>query len=54
MRAGGIVRDAAVLLAIGIGTDKRRRVLGVSVALSEAEVHWRAFLDGLVARHARR
>jgi len=41
MRHGGIVRDAAVLSAIGIGPDERRRVLGVSVALSEAEVHWR-------------
>jgi putative transposase len=38
MRAGGVVRDAAVLSAIGIGPDERRRVLGVSVALSEAEV----------------
>uniref|UniRef100_UPI000DBE5174 IS256 family transposase n=1 Tax=Roseovarius amoyensis TaxID=2211448 RepID=UPI000DBE5174 len=50
MRHGGIVRDAAVLLAIGIGPDERRRVLGVSVALSEAEVHWRAVLESLVAR----
>ena len=31
MRHGGIVRDAAVLSAIGIGPDERRRVLGVSV-----------------------
>ncbi|WP_198930563.1 IS256 family transposase [Sphingomonas sp. Sph1(2015)] len=53
MRAGGIVRDAAVLSAIGIGPDERRRVLGVSVALSEAEVHWRGFLDDLVARGMR-
>jgi putative transposase len=36
-RHGGVVRDAAVLSAIGIGSDERRRVLGVSVALSEAE-----------------
>ena len=36
MRHGGVVRDAAVLSAIGIGPDERRRVLGVSVALSEA------------------
>ncbi|WP_412506806.1 transposase, partial [Roseovarius sp. SYSU LYC5161] len=50
MRHGGIVRDVAVLSAIGIGPDERRRVLGVSVALSEAEVHWRAFLESLVAR----
>ena len=27
-----------------------RHVLGVSVSLSEAEVHWRAFLEGLVSR----
>jgi transposase-like protein len=53
MRHGGIVRDAAVLSAVGIGPDERRRVLGVSVALSEAEVHWRAFLEGLQARGLR-
>ena len=53
MRHGGIVRDVAVLSAIGIGPDERRRVLGVSVALSEAEVHWRAFLESLVARGLR-
>ena len=53
MRHGGVVRDAAVLSAIGIGPDERRRVLGVSVALSEAEVHWRAFLEGLQARGLR-
>ncbi len=53
MRAGGVVRDAAVLSATGIGPDERRRVLGVSVALSEAEVHWRGFLDDLVARGMR-
>ena len=38
MRHAGIVRDVAVLSAIGIGPDERRRILGVSVALSEAEV----------------
>ena len=53
MRFGGVVRDAAVLSAIGIGPDERRQVLGVSVALSEAEVHWRAFLENLQARGMR-
>ena len=53
MRHGGVVRDAAVLSAIGIGPDERRRVLGVSVALSEAEIHWRGFLESLVARGLR-
>ena len=51
LREGGVVRDAAVLSAIG--PDQRRRVLGVSCALSEAEVHWRAFLESLVARGLR-
>ena len=50
VREGGRVVDCAVLVAIGITADGRRRVLGVSVALSEAEVHWRAFLDSLIQR----
>ena len=50
VREGGVVRDAAVLSAMGIGPDERRRVLGVSCALSEAEVHWRAFLESLIQR----
>ena len=53
MRHSGVVRDVAVLSAIGIGPDERRRVLGVSVALSEAEVHWRAFLESLHERGMR-
>ena len=54
MRHGGVVRDAAVLSAIGVGPDERRRVLGVSVALSEAEVHWRAVpREPVVARGLR-
>jgi transposase-like protein len=49
-REHGVSDDCAVLTAIGVGDDGKRRVLGVSVALSEAEVHWRAFLESLVAR----
>ena len=52
-RHDGVVRDVAVLSAIGVGLDERRHVLGLSVALSEAEVHWRAFLDSLQARGMR-
>ena len=54
VRIDGIVRDAAILTAIGVVPDGddpsvgRRRALGVSVVLSEAEVHWREFLDSLV------
>ncbi len=53
VREVGVVRDAAVLSAVGIGPDQRRRVLGVSCAVSEAEVHWRGFLESLVARGMR-
>jgi transposase-like protein len=50
VRHGGQVVTCAVLLAIGIGPDGKRSILGVSVSLSEAEVHWRDFLAGLQAR----
>src|ERR671920_1576679 len=53
VREGGVVRDAAILSAIGVDPEGRRRVLGVSAALSEAEVHWRSFLDDLVERGLR-
>ena len=52
-RLNGVVRDVAVLSAIGIGPDECRRVLGVSCALSEAEVHWRAFFESLLKRGMR-
>jgi putative transposase len=50
VRHGGSVVDSAVLVAFGVDAQGMRHVLGVSVSLSEAEVHWRAFLDSLVAR----
>lgn len=50
VREGGRLVDCAVLVAVGITRAGHRRVLGVSVALSEAEVHWRAFLESLVRR----
>jgi transposase-like protein len=57
VREDGQVRDLAVLTAVGINQDGKREVLGVSVSLSEHEVHslgdasrWRAFLESLKAR----
>ncbi|MCB0337947.1 MAG: IS256 family transposase [Bdellovibrionales bacterium] len=50
IRVSGCVRDCAVLIATGVNTNGKREVLGVSVALSEAEVHWREFLQSLTAR----
>ena len=50
VRHGGAVIDCAVLIAIGITPNGRRTVLGTSVSLSEAEVHWRQFLASLRQR----
>jgi transposase-like protein len=50
VRQGGQVLDCAVLIALGIRPDGKRSILGVSVALSEAEAHWRAFLTSLQRR----
>lgn len=50
IRNGGSVVDCAVLIAIGITPNGKRSILGVSVALSEAEVHWRTFLKSLMER----
>jgi len=50
VRHGGQVLDSAVQLAIGINRQGQRSVLGVSVALSEQEVHWREFLTSLKDR----
>jgi transposase-like protein len=50
VRHGGVLVDCATLIAMGIGPDGKRTILGVSVALSEAEAHWRAFLTSLVER----
>lgn len=50
VRHGGSVVSCAVLIAVGINPEGHRTLLGVSVALSEAEVHWREFLAGLQDR----
>jgi transposase-like protein len=50
VRHNGVVIDCAVLLAIGISPSGHREVLGVSVKLSEQEVHWRDFVNSLKDR----
>lgn len=50
VRQDSQIRDAAILIATGVGLDGKRQILGVSISLSEHEVHWRAFLQSLVAR----
>lgn len=53
VRQEGQVRDAAILVAVGITSAGKRQILGVSVSLSEAEVHWRQFLQSLLQRGLR-
>ena len=51
IRVAGIVRSCAVFTAIGIRLDDgKRTILGASISLSEAEVHWREFLSSLKTR----
>lgn len=50
VRDNGQIRDAAVLLAVGVDESGKRQVLGVSVSLSEQEMHWRTFLQSLRKR----
>ena len=50
VRHDGSVRSLPVLKAVGVNEDGVREVLGISCSLSEAEVHWRGFLESLTAR----
>jgi len=50
VRHNGAVLTCAILIAIGIDDQGKRSVLGVSCKLSEAEVHWRQFLESLQNR----
>jgi transposase-like protein len=50
VREDGQVRHLAVLVAVGVNRAGKRDILGVSVSLSEHEVHWRAFLERLKTR----
>lgn len=50
VRQAGCVLDSAVLIAYGINMQGCRDIIGISVSLSESEVHWRQFLESLLAR----
>lgn len=50
LRVDGAVVSCAVLVAVGILENGRRCILGASVSMSEAEVHWRSFLQSLKER----
>ena len=50
VRHNGSVVSCAVLIATGVTDEGKRSILGVSVSLSESEVHWRDFLSSLKRR----
>ena len=50
LRQNGKVTKVAVLSAIGIDQEGNRRILGLSMAQSEGEIHWKEFLQSLVDR----
>jgi len=50
VRHNGTVIDQSVLIAYGINVFGKREIVGASISLSEAEVHWRTFLEGLQQR----
>jgi len=50
VRRDGQVRDAGTLIATGVNEEGKREILGVSVALSEQEVHWRTIFQSLTQR----
>lgn len=50
VRVNGSVVSCALLVAVGITPAGQRTILGLSVSLSEAEVHWRELLASLQER----
>ena len=50
VRQDGQIRDVALLTAVGVDAKGKRTILGVSISLSEQEIHWRTFLQSLVKR----
>lgn len=53
VREGGVISSQAVLVAVGIGADGRRAILGVELAGRESASSWRTFLEGLRRRGLR-
>jgi len=50
VREAGVIRSQAVLIAVAVGWDGRRSVLGVELANRESRSSWRDFLLGLKER----
>ncbi|WP_201865328.1 IS256 family transposase [Microvirga soli] len=52
-REAGRIVSTAVILAVGVNSDGRREVLGITTGASEAEPFWTAFLRSLADRGLR-
>lgn len=50
VREGGVIRSQAVLVAVGVGADGKRAIVGVELANRESVSSWREFLEGLRRR----
>jgi len=53
LREGGRIVSMAVIVAVGVNTDGRREILGITVMPSEAETFWADFLRSLTRRGLR-
>ena len=53
VRQNGRIISVAVIIAVGVNTDGRREVLGMTIGASEAETFWTDFLRALTRRGLR-
>src|ERR1700712_180250 len=53
VRQNGRIVSVAVIVAVGVNSDGRREVLGMTVGASEAETFWTEFLRSLARRGLR-
>jgi transposase-like protein len=53
VRQNGRIVSVAVIIAVGVNSDGRRKVLGMEIGASEAETFWTAFLRKLARRGLR-
>ncbi len=53
VRQNGRIISVAVIIAVGVNTDGRREVLGMTIGASEAETFWTDFLRQLARRGLR-
>lgn len=47
---GGAVENVSILLAIGVGADGRREVIGVAEGMKEDSASWNSFVSSLISR----